>query len=101
MMLLSPGLMLVGMAMCCAFMGPGECHTLSHCHEEQTAVSGSCCAAFEGGPSTATLHSAQFTLAAPSNLSMPTPVAQPEIASVTAVFPTVLDASPPVLSLRI
>jgi len=102
MILLSPGMMLVALAMCCAFMGPAECHLQSDCHEEQTAVSGSCCAVFDGGPATATLHSAQFTLAPPGDLTTPAPVAQSEVAAAVApVLAAVLDASPPALSLRI
>ncbi len=100
MMLLSPGMVFLAVAMCCVLMP--QCYVETHCHEQEGfAVSGSCCSLPDAGASSVTLHASHFTLTAPETSA--TPVAPDAIVarSFQAASPAPLDSSPPVLTLRI
>ena len=100
MTLLSPGVVFLALTMCCAFMP--QCHAETHCHEmEGTLISGSCCSLPDVGTSSVTLHASHFTLAAPEVSATPVVPEAPTSNTFVPARSTPLDASPPVLALRV
>ena len=98
--LLSPGIFLPAVALCCVYTMP-ECPMTPSCHQEDTLRAASCCAKAEAGPTTASLNSAHFTLAAPVNRFVQDTGFGQLGPSAFHAPPAPLSASPPVLPLRV
>ncbi len=98
--LLSPGILLPAVALCCLYTMP-ECPMTPSCHQEDTWRAADCCAAVEAGPTAVSLRSAHFTLAALVNrLVQDTGFGQLGSSAFHAAAAP-LSASPPVLNLRV
>lgn len=98
--LLSPGMLLLAMTLCCIYTMP-ECPMPPSCHPQDVLRAETCCAKVEAVPATASLQSSHFTLAVPVNhFVQDTGFEQlGTFAFHAAVVP--LSASPPVLNLRV
>ena len=98
--LLSPGILLPAVALCCVYTMP-ECPMTPSCHQQDTLRAASCCAKVDAGPASAWLNSALFTLAPPASRFVQDTGFEQHGLSAFHVAPAPLSASPPVLNLRV
>ncbi len=101
-LLLSPGMLLMAMTVCCAFsMAMPDCHMPPSCHEPDALRPATCCASFDAGPAKTALHSGQFTPAPPHEFPADVSSTLTEPLLEFASGAPLVFGSPPVFNLRI